>query len=46
MSNLHEIDLRTGAVKNYHMEEYKQWLPIPQSERNRNLKLDQNTGYL
>jgi len=46
MTNLHEIDLRTGAVKDYHMEAHKQWLPIPQSERNRNQQLGQNTGYL
>jgi hypothetical protein len=46
MKNLPEIDLRTGQVKDYHMDEHKLWLPIPQSERNRNQQLGQNTGYL
>jgi hypothetical protein len=46
MQNLQEIDLRTGQVKDYHMDEHKLWLPIPQSERNRNQQLGQNTGYL
>lgn len=46
MNDLQEIDLRTGVAKDYNMEAYKQWLPIPQSERNRNVQLGQNTGYL
>lgn len=45
MNNLVEIDLRTGNAKDYDMQEYKQVLPIPQSERNRNKKLGQNFGY-
>ena len=45
MNNLAEIDLRTNTVKDYNMTEAKLLLPIPQSERNRNPLLDQNTGY-
>lgn len=45
MNNLNEIDLRTNTRKNYNMTETKLLLPIPQSERNRNLQLGQNEGY-
>lgn len=45
MNNLNEIDLRSNTVKVYDMTETKLWLPIPQSERNRNPQLGQNTGY-
>lgn len=45
MNNLEEIDLRTGAAKNYNMTAEKLVLPIPQSERNRNTNLEQNPGY-
>ncbi len=45
MQNLVEIDLRTGTPKNYNMNANKLLLPIPQSERDRNPNLDQNTGY-
>jgi hypothetical protein len=45
MNNLNEIDLRTNTVKNYNMTPEKLLLPIPQSERNRNPQLGQNTGY-
>jgi hypothetical protein len=45
MSNLNEIDLRTGTAKVYNMTADKQLLPIPQSERNRNPNLGQNDGY-
>ena len=45
MNNLNEIDLRTNTVKEYNMSPDEIWLPIPQSERNRNLQLGQNPGY-
>lgn len=45
MNSLNEIDLRTNTVKQYNMTETKLWLPIPQSERNRNPNLGQNEGY-
>lgn len=45
MNNLNEIDLRTNTVKDYNMTAEKLLLPIPQSERNRNPQLGQNTGY-
>lgn len=45
MNNLNEIDLRTNTVKEYTMSPDEIWLPIPQSERNRNLQLGQNPGY-
>jgi starch-binding outer membrane protein, SusD/RagB family len=45
MNSLVEIDLRTNAPKDFNMTADMQLLPIPQSERNRNLQLDQNTGY-
>jgi starch-binding outer membrane protein, SusD/RagB family len=45
MNSLNEIDLRTSTVKDYNMTEEKLWLPIPQSERNRNPELGQNDGY-
>jgi starch-binding outer membrane protein, SusD/RagB family len=45
MNSLQELDLRTGNNKVYNMTIEKQLLPIPQSERDRNLKLDQNNGY-
>lgn len=45
MNDLQEIDLRTGLKKVYVMTVEKQLLPIPQSEMNRNSKLEQNTGY-
>ena len=45
MNNLAEIDLRTGQPKVYNMTAEKEWLPIPQQERNRNLQLGQNQGY-
>ncbi len=45
MNNLNEIDLRTGTPKVYEMTKSKELLPIPQSERNRNLQLTQNPGY-
>jgi hypothetical protein len=45
MNDLQEIDLRTGLEKVYVMTAEKQLLPIPQSEMNRNSKLEQNTGY-
>jgi starch-binding outer membrane protein, SusD/RagB family len=45
MNSLVEIDLRTNLPKVYEMTVEKQLLPIPQSERNRNPKLDQNPGY-
>jgi hypothetical protein len=45
MDNLTEIDLRTNAVKDYNVTPEKLWLPIPQSERNRNPQLGQNEGY-
>lgn len=39
MNNLVEIDLRTNTAKDYNMTEEKLLLPIPQSEINRNPKL-------
>lgn len=45
MNSLNEIDLRTNTRKVYDMNDDKQLLPIPQSERNRNPKLSQNDGY-
>jgi hypothetical protein len=45
MNNLNEIDLRTNTVKDYNMSPEEVWLPIPQSERNRNPQLGQNPGY-
>lgn len=45
MNNLDEINVITGQKKNYNMTKEKELLPIPQSERNRNLKLGQNPGY-
>jgi tetratricopeptide (TPR) repeat protein len=45
MNSLNEIDLRSNTVKNYNMTTEKLLLPVPQSERNRNPQLSQNTGY-
>lgn len=45
MTDLVEIDLRTNTEKVYPITADKLLLPIPQSERNRNKKLSQNTGY-
>lgn len=45
MTDLAEIDLRTGTEKSYPITTDKLLLPIPQSERNRNKKLSQNDGY-
>lgn len=45
MNGLNEIDLRTNTVKEYNMTPEEIWLPIPQSERNRNPALGQNPGY-
>jgi starch-binding outer membrane protein, SusD/RagB family len=45
MNNLHDVNQNTGAVVNYNMNTNKLLLPIPQSERNRNLLLGQNDGY-
>jgi hypothetical protein len=45
MNDLVEIDLRNNTQKNYNMQEFKLLLPIPQPERARNAKLDQNPGY-
>ncbi len=42
MSNLVEIDLRTGNPVNYNMTQAKILLPIPQQERDRNPALTQN----
>ncbi len=45
MNNLAEVNLITNQTKKYTMTVEKQLLPIPQSERNRNLQLGQNPGY-
>jgi len=45
MNNLVEMNLITGQKKVYNMTKEKQLLPIPQSERNRNVNLGQNEGY-
>jgi hypothetical protein len=45
MDNLVEIDLRNDLPKDYNMAAFKLLLPIPQGERARNAKLDQNPGY-
>ncbi|HYC84594.1 MAG TPA: RagB/SusD family nutrient uptake outer membrane protein, partial [Chryseosolibacter sp.] len=45
MNNLVEINIITDQPKDYVMTADKQLLPIPQSERNRNLQLTQNNGY-
>ncbi|HEY5747383.1 MAG TPA: RagB/SusD family nutrient uptake outer membrane protein [Chryseolinea sp.] len=45
MNNLVELNLITGQQKVYNMTTEKQLLPIPQSERNRNVNLGQNPGY-
>jgi hypothetical protein len=45
MNNLVEMNLITGQQKVYNMTKEKQLLPIPQSERNRNVNLGQNPGY-
>lgn len=45
MNSLNEIDLRSNTVKDYNMTPEEVWLPIPQSERNRNPQLGQNPGY-
>lgn len=45
MNNLQEIDLRTNTVVDFNMTDYKELLPIPQQERNRNPNLSQNPGY-
>lgn len=42
MTNLVEIDLRTGNSVNYNMTEAKKLLPIPQQELDRNPELIQN----
>ncbi len=42
MSNLVEVDLSQGQAVNYTMTEAKIWLPIPQSELDRNPALTQN----
>ena len=42
MSNLQEIDLRTGNATDYGMSADKILLPIPQEELDRNPKLLQN----
>lgn len=45
MNSLQDIDLRNGQPVNYNMQEFEVLLPIPQNERDRNPKLDQNLGY-
>lgn len=45
MNALQEMNIITEQMKVYKMTVEKQLLPIPQSERNRNLVLDQNPGY-
>lgn len=45
MNNLVEVNVITDQPKDYVMTAQKQLLPIPQSERNRNLNLGQNEGY-
>jgi hypothetical protein len=45
MNALDETNLITGNKKEYKMTKEKELLPIPQSERNRNLQLGQNPGY-
>jgi hypothetical protein len=45
MNNLVETNIITGQQKDYAMTKEKELLPIPQSERNRNLQLGQNEGY-
>ena len=45
MNSLVEVDLRTGTPKVYNMTPEKLLLPVPQSERDRNPRLGQNTGY-
>jgi hypothetical protein len=45
MNNLVEMNVITDQPKDYVMTADKQLLPIPQSERNRNLQLTQNNGY-
>ncbi|WP_231862305.1 RagB/SusD family nutrient uptake outer membrane protein [Rufibacter sp. DG15C] len=45
MGNLNEIDLRTNTRKDYSVKAHELFLPIPQSEINRNPNLVQNPGY-
>jgi hypothetical protein len=45
MNNLVEVNIITGQKQDYAMTKQKELLPIPQSERNRNLQLNQNDGY-
>lgn len=45
MNDLVEMNLITGTPKTYSMTVEKQLLPIPQAERDRNIKLGQNPGY-
>ncbi|MBC3540764.1 RagB/SusD family nutrient uptake outer membrane protein [Rufibacter sediminis] len=45
MNNLNEIDLRTNTKKDYNVATHELFLPIPQSEINRNPQLVQTPGY-
>lgn len=45
MNSLHELNLVTNTEKVYDMNADKELLPIPQTERDRNIKLGQNDGY-
>ncbi len=45
MNNLNEIDLRTNTRKDYNLAPHEVFLPIPQSEINRNPNLKQTSGY-
>ncbi|WP_207433906.1 RagB/SusD family nutrient uptake outer membrane protein [Sabulibacter ruber] len=45
MENLEEIDLRTNTPKEYNVAPHELFLPIPQSEINRNPQLVQTPGY-
>lgn len=45
MSNVDDIDLRTGQSVNYNVTEKDLLLPIPQEEIDRNPTLEQNSGY-
>ncbi|WP_210489997.1 RagB/SusD family nutrient uptake outer membrane protein [Rufibacter aurantiacus] len=45
MNSLNEIDLRTNTRKEYNVAPHELFLPIPQSEINRNPQLTQTSGY-
>jgi hypothetical protein len=45
MNSLQELNLVTNTYKVYDMQTYKELLPIPQVERDRNPNLKQNDGY-